>query len=94
MLYKTTIVIWSRDNAVRQMELSELAREAEVGNAYCSRYRSEPVKMPADDPDWDGTEFFADPDGSAEEDEDGMEEDEDATGVADEEEEAEPHDVE
>jgi hypothetical protein len=61
-LYKTTVVIWTRDNPVRRMELSTLAREAETGQAYCSRYRAEWVADPTGDPAWDGTDFFEDPD--------------------------------
>jgi hypothetical protein len=56
-LFKTTIVIWSRENGAK-LELSALAREAETGNAYCSRFRSELVQEPEKDNDWDGTEFF------------------------------------
>lgn len=59
-LFKTTIVIWSRDNGT-DYELEHLAREATAGNAYCSRYRSALVADPRSDPDWDGTEFFDDP---------------------------------
>lgn len=33
-LYKTVIVIWSKDNPQDRYELSELAREAEEGAAY------------------------------------------------------------
>lgn len=56
-LKKTTIVIWSEvDDPDR--ELSDLAREAEVGDAYCARLASMVVNDPQADPDWDGTEFF------------------------------------
>jgi hypothetical protein len=61
-LYKTMVVIWTRDDPVHQMELSALAREAETGDAYCSRYRAEWVADPTGDPAWDGTDFFDDPD--------------------------------
>lgn len=59
-LYKTTIVIWSEYDGTT-VELSDLARDAEVGESYCSRYRSEQCANPEADPDWDGTEFFTDP---------------------------------
>ena len=65
-LYKTTIVIWSEPNPA-VMEISDLAREAEVGDAYCSKSHIEWIEEPETDPDWDGTEFF-----------DGLEEDADA----------------
>jgi hypothetical protein len=57
-LFKTRVVIWSEKDPVK-MELSELAREAESGDAYCSGLRSERVADPERDPDWDGTDFFA-----------------------------------
>ena len=58
MLYKTTIVVWSEYDGTA-VELEDLAREATSGDAYCARFRSEPIVDPASDPDWDGTEFFA-----------------------------------
>lgn len=61
-LYKTTIVIWSEHNPENAVELSELARDAETGDSYCSRFRCSKIEDPAADPDWDGTEFFDDPD--------------------------------
>lgn len=67
-LYKTTIVIWSEDNPTDKMELSALAREAESGSAYCSKMRSERVRDPSKDEEWDGTEFFGE---DGEEDESG-----------------------
>ena len=59
-LHKTTVVIWSDYDPTHTMELSELAREAESGNAYCSRFRAVLVKDPTHDSDWDDTEFFGD----------------------------------
>jgi hypothetical protein len=56
-LWKSTIVIWSEYDGT-QVELSTLAREAEVGDAYCSRSSSALITDPAVDPDWDDTEFF------------------------------------
>lgn len=56
-LYKTTIVIWSEYNPVTS-ELSDLARDAEVGDSYCSKMDWERIEDPEQDPDWDGTEFF------------------------------------
>lgn len=61
-LFKTTVVIWSREDPSGIGEpdehLSMLAREAEVGSSYCSRETTERIEDPASDPDWDGTEFF------------------------------------
>lgn len=57
-LYKTTIVIWSEYNPTRKVELSELAHDAEYGDAYCSLFESVRVQNPESDPNWDGTEFF------------------------------------
>lgn len=51
-LYKTTVVIWSATPGDTQ-ELSTLATAAESGDAYCSRFRSEHIADPAEDPDWD-----------------------------------------
>ena len=56
-LYKTTIVIWS-DTPPEDIEIDELAREAMVGGAYCSKQIFVKVDDPKSDPDWDGTEFF------------------------------------
>ena len=60
-LFKTTIVIWSEFDGA-SVELNALAREAETGMAYCSRYRSTLVQDPPADEAWDGTEFFHDND--------------------------------
>ena len=59
-LYKTTIIIWSEDDP-SGMELEDLGREATSGNSYCSKQVSELIRNPSQDPDWDGTEFFKDP---------------------------------
>lgn len=56
-LYKTTIVIWSEYDGTER-ELSDLAWQAEQGDAYCSRYRSTLVENPNSDPDFDDTDFF------------------------------------
>lgn len=67
-LYKTTIVIWSDYNPSDESEvpdydnLTALARQAVSGDAYCSKMKSEQVKNPAADADWDGTEFFGEND--------------------------------
>ncbi len=55
-LYKSTIVIWTDYNP-DTVELEDLAREAQRGDAYCSKNVSAEVD-PRTDPDWDGTEFF------------------------------------
>ena len=59
-LNKTTIVIWSRPELFdpADVELSALALEAENGLAYCSKYATELVTAPSQDPDWDKTQFF------------------------------------
>ena len=59
-LYKTSIVIWSEFDPT-QLELSQLAREAESGAAYCANLETKKLKKPTQDPDWDGTEFFSSP---------------------------------
>lgn len=56
-LYKSSIVIWSEFEP-SNLELESLAREASVGEAYCSRMQSKLIENPTKDPDWDGTEFF------------------------------------
>jgi hypothetical protein len=65
-LYKTTIVIWT-DYDPRTRELEDLAREATVGDAYCSKQEAVEVADPSGDPEWDGTEFFDPPFGEEEE---------------------------
>lgn len=47
-LFKTTIVIWSTYDGA-SVELEDLAREATVGDAYCSLQRSELVADPGAD---------------------------------------------
>lgn len=64
-LYKSTIVIWSEYNP-SNTELDALARDAVVGDSYCSKSRFERVENPETDPDWDGTEFFGPDDTGAE----------------------------
>lgn len=56
-LYKATIVIWCEDDP-RELELSDLAREAESGCAYCASFDVKRIADPTSDHDWDGTEFF------------------------------------
>lgn len=58
-LYKSVIIIWSDTNP-NKMELSDLARDAESGDSYCSQMKTSLIKDPVNDPDWDGTEFFED----------------------------------
>lgn len=58
-LWKTTLVIWSPYNPTQEnRELSDLARDAEVGESYCSQSITEYVLFPKLDPEWDDTEFF------------------------------------
>lgn len=57
-LWKTTIVIWSKEDPSHKYEIVDLAREATDGMMYCSNMIAVPVEDPKNDPDWDGTEFF------------------------------------
>ena len=65
-LHKTTVVIWTEyDPSLHPRfdddALSTLAREAEVGDAFCSHLWTEPVADPSKDPQWGGAdaeEFF------------------------------------
>lgn len=58
-LFKTTVIIWSRQNPnEEELDLVELAQEAIKGTHYCSRAHTIPIPIPSQDPDWDGTEFF------------------------------------
>lgn len=61
-LYKTTIVIWTEDDP-GGYGLSNLAHDAESGDAYCSLQECVLVPAPEKDLTWDGTEFFDDPAG-------------------------------
>lgn len=57
-LYRTTIVIWSEFDP-SDMELSWLAREAEEGEALCTKNDITYVEKPEDDPDFEeGVESF------------------------------------
>ena len=64
-LFKTTIVIWSREDHPHR-EIGDWAAEATEGDSYCSRSETVSVADPESDPDWDGTEFFIDEDGPEE----------------------------
>lgn len=61
-LYKSQITIWS-DFDSSAVELSHLAREAESGDALCTSFSSERVRIPENDPDWTDTDFFGPSDG-------------------------------
>ena len=58
-MFKTEIVIWTKRDP-GNFELSDLAREAEVGEAYCSTAKATALPTFEGDPDWtDGaTSFF------------------------------------
>ena len=58
ILYKTTIVIWTKEDPSNR-EIDYLAGEAVGGCAYCSKQESVQVD-PFYDADWDGNEFFDD----------------------------------
>ncbi len=60
-LFKTTVIIWSENDPTSKYELEELASEAVNGAMYCSSVSSSKVEDPTIDSDWDGTEFFFDP---------------------------------
>lgn len=57
MLYKSTVVIWTDYNP-GGMELSDLAREAERGDAYCAKMETLTVAHPESDEDAPDMEFF------------------------------------
>ena len=61
--WRSSITIWSAENPGRGVELSVLAREAETGDAICTRYNSTYVQEPGLDPDGgqDVLEFFNSP---------------------------------
>lgn len=62
-LHKTTIVVWSEwETSV--VDIEDLCHEAIQGDAYCSSVERTVVADPEHDPTWDGTEFFADEEGS------------------------------
>lgn len=48
-LYKSVIIIWSEFEPTLSYELSDLAREAEQGNAYCSMQSARHVEDPESD---------------------------------------------
>ena len=58
-LWRTTIYIWTEYDP-QHLELSELAREAEVGNAYCDYMRFDYIENPV--AAGLATEFFDEPD--------------------------------
>ena len=60
MLYKTTIAIWT-DYDPAGYEIDNLAREAMVGDAYCSLQECVKVDDPESDPHPPNMEFFGDP---------------------------------
>lgn len=58
-LYKTVITIWSEFEPTLAHELSDLAREAEQGEAYCSMMSAVRVENPeSDDLFTDGAASF------------------------------------
>lgn len=73
--WKSSITIWSDQDPRSGIELSELAREAETGDAICTKYTSEYIQEPGLDPDGgsDAVEFFKQP--FDDEDEEGDEDD-------------------
>ena len=62
-LYKSTIIIWSREHPTMHCDLEDLAHKALYGSdTYVSSHRVKSVDDPEADPDWDGTDFFDIPD--------------------------------
>jgi hypothetical protein len=58
-LYKTTIVIWSEYSPDAEgMEITDIAYQAMVGDAYCSSSVTVFVKDPMADSEFPDTEFF------------------------------------
>lgn len=58
-LYKTTIVIWSKEDPTEKYELESIARQATNGKLYCSIMYAKKISNPKKDPDWfDGSDFF------------------------------------
>jgi len=58
-LYKSTIVIWTQyDPSALEIELPDVAYQAENGDAYCSKMDYVLVAEPEKDEAWDGTDFF------------------------------------
>ena len=61
-LFKTTIVIWSEFNPNEEgLEIDALAHDAMEGESYCSKSETDLIENPEQDKDWDGTEFFGEP---------------------------------
>jgi len=62
-LYKSVIVIWSREHPGLQGDIEDLAHEALYGNdTYLADHRITAVEDPEEDQDWDETDFFKIPD--------------------------------
>lgn len=58
-LYRSEIIIWSHyDPRAEGVDIEPLARDATVGDCYCSRHVTERIAYPPGHPDWDDTEFF------------------------------------
>lgn len=60
-LYKTTIIIWSEYDTCGT-SVRCLGDNVADRDAYCSKLSCQAVQNPEQDPDWDGTEFFDEPD--------------------------------
>lgn len=60
-LYKTTMVIWS-DYDPGCMEINAIAQEAVDGDMYCSVQKTEFIKDPTKDKQFDDCEFFGEED--------------------------------
>lgn len=81
----SSITIWSSENPARGVGLTELAREAETGDAICTRYVSEFIQEPGMHPNGgEDAVTFLNPDSDDEEegDEDDLMTDDDSADDA------------
>lgn len=57
--WKTTLVIWSRDDPrIAEEGLSDLAHQADYGTAFLSAVITEKVADPETDQDWNGGQDY------------------------------------
>jgi len=66
MLFKTTLVIWSRFDP-EGMEMEDLAFSVSQDESYCSGCATEEIENPRKDIDFDGNSFFRPEDSTNEE---------------------------
>ena len=68
-LYKTILVIWT-EYPTDEVELADLGHAATSGDAYCVSQDCTLTPDVANDPHWDGTEFFGEDDDEDDDDDD------------------------